>query len=296
MVKTKSRFSRIGFFIYGMSKTNINSVKKIIVHKRELLAGVALMGLILLLIIVAWLPWLNAVGLICIGCLAWFFRKEELSRWTKVSLFSLLVPLAFWVASYEPQGFAYPLLLSLAGDEGEPARYELSVDLAKGIAGFLLLYLLWPKSHTTEFIASRWASISLLLIAPVLIIGVAIQLLDLQWQPKPIEQILQFAAVNLLVTCLAEEVFMRFLFQQSFRNAVASYTANHVLQELIPLLLVTGIFVAIHAGINGEAILIYALAGALYGLSYTLSKNILYPIVIHSLVNQIHFSFLTYPM
>lgn len=265
-------------------------------NKKELLLSLVLVAVVAVLIMVRWLPLANAVGLVGVACLACFFRKEELNRWIKIGLFFLLVPVAFWVASYEPEGFAYPLLFSLAGDAGESARYQLSVDFAKGIAGFLLLYLLWPKLSAHEFVASRWVSVSLLLLAPLFIISVAIPVLGLKWQPKPIEQILQFAAVSLLITCVAEEVFMRFLFQQNLRNVVASFTANRALQEIIPLLLVTFIFVAIHAGISGAVVWVYALAGFLYGLSYTLGKNILYPIAIHFLVNQIHFSFLTYPL
>ncbi|HEY0891430.1 MAG TPA: CPBP family intramembrane glutamic endopeptidase [Cellvibrio sp.] len=265
-------------------------------NKKELICGLVLAALVAVLVIVGWLPLANAIGLLGVACLAWFFRKEELNRWIKVGLFFLLAPLAFWVASYEPEEFAYPLLFSLAGDTGEVAHYQLSVDFAKGIAGFLLLYLLWPRLHANEFVASTRLSILILLLAPLFIIGVAISVLGLQWQPKSIEQILQFAVVSLFITCVAEEVFMRFLFQQNLRNAVASFTANRALQEIIPLLLVTGIFVAIHAGISGAAIWMYALAGFLYGLSYTLGKNILYPIAIHFLVNQIHFSFLTYPI
>lgn len=248
------------------------------------------------LVMVGWLPLANAAGLVGVACFAWFFRKEELNRWIKVGLFLLLVPLAFWVASYEPEGFAYPLMFSLAGDAEEAAHYQLSVDFAKGIAGFLLLYLLWTKRRFNEFVASSWVSASLLLLAPLVIISVAIPVLGLQWQPKLLKPILLFAAVNLLITCVAEEVFMRFLFQQNLRNAIASFTAHRALQEIIPLLLVTFVFVVIHSGISGVAVWVYALAGFLYGLSYTLSKNILYPIAIHFLVNQIHFSFLTYPL
>ncbi|MGV8835665.1 CPBP family glutamic-type intramembrane protease, partial [Cellvibrio sp.] len=243
-------------------------------NKKELICGLVLAALVAVLVFVGWLPLANAIGLLGVACLAWFFRKEELNHWIKVGLFLVLVPLAFWVASYEPEGFAYPQLFNLAGEAGETARYELSVDLAKGIAGFLLLYLLWPKLRVNEFTAGKWSSISVLLLAPLLIIGVAILLLGLRWQPKPIEQILQFAVVSLFITCVAEEVFMRFLFQQNLRNAIASFTANRALQEIIPLLLVTGVFVAIHTGISGAAVWVYALAGFLYGLSYTLSKNI----------------------
>lgn len=265
-------------------------------NKKELLLGFVLAAVVAVLVMAGWLPLANATGLVGVACLGWFFRKEALNRWIKSGVFLLLVPLAFWVASYEPEEFAYPVLFSLPGDDGEAARYELSVDFAKGIAGFLLLYLLWPKRPANEFVAAKWISVSILLLAPLLIIGVAIPVLGLQLQPKPIEQILMVAVVNLLVVCVAEEVFLRFLFQHNLRNAIASVTTNRLLQEVIPLLLVTFVFVAIHAGISGAAVWVYALAGLLYGLSYTLSKNILYPIAIHFLVNQIHFSLLTYPL
>ena len=263
-------------------------------NKKELLLGLVLTALVIGLVMVGWLPVANAIGLMGVAFLAWFFRKEKLNAWIKTGLFLLLVPLAFWVASYEPQGFAYPLLLSLAGDAGEPARYELSVDFAKGIAGFLLLYLLWPKRMANEWVADKWISALFVLLASLIIIGVAILVLGLQWQSKPIEQILQFAVVSLLITCVAEEVFLRFLFQQSLRNTIANFTRIRALQEIIPLLLVTCVFVAIHSGLSGAAVWVYALAGFLYGLSYTLGKNIVYPIALHFLVNQIHFSFLTY--
>ena len=265
-------------------------------NKKELILGLVLVAVIAMLVVVGWLSLANVFGLIGIACIAWFFCKEELNRWIKTGLFFVLVPLAFWVASYEPEGFSYPLLFSLENDAGEPAGYKLFVDFAKGIAGFLLLYFLWPTLHKNEFVAGAKLSVLILLAAPVIIISVAIPVLGLQWQAKSIEHILQFAVVSLLITCMAEEAFMRLLFQQSLRNAIASYTANQALQEIIPLVLVTCVFVAIHAGVGGTAVWVYALAGFLYGLSYTLSKNIFYPIAIHFLVNQIHFSFLTYPL
>ncbi|HSC68854.1 MAG TPA: CPBP family intramembrane glutamic endopeptidase, partial [Cellvibrio sp.] len=226
--------------------------------------------------------------------LTWCFRKEELNGWIKLGLFLVLVPLAFWVATYRPTGFSYPLLFSLPRD-GQTSGYDFYINFSKALAGFILLCLLWPRLRTDEFVVRSRYSLAVALIAPILVISLAVPVLNLAWQPKPIEQVLLFAAMNLSIVCVAEEVFMRFLFQQNLRNAVACLTANPWLQELLPLLAVTIIFVAIHAGLSGAAVWIYALAGFLYGLSYTLSKNIIYPIMVHFLVNQIHFSFLTYP-
>ena len=265
-------------------------------NKKDFGFSVLLVAVIALLATVSWLPWANALGLLGVAGLAWCYRKDDLQLWIKVGSLVLLVPLAFWVATYRPAGFSYPFVFSLPGASDAAPRYEFFANLGKGICGFVLLYFLWSKARAGEFVAAPKYQILAVLLSPIVIIALAIAALGLNVQIKTLEQIFLFALGNLLIISVAEEAFMRLLLQQPMRNAIASVTTNRWLQELIPLLLVTAIFVAIHSGLSGAAFWIYALAGFLYGLSYTLSKNILYPIVIHFMVNQIHFSFLTYPL
>ncbi len=207
----------------------------------------------------------------------------------------MLVPLVFWVATYRPEGFSYPLVLSLPGAEGQGERFNLYINFAKALVGFCLLFLLWKKVTDSEFVARpRWQFL-IALLAPFIIVALAVPVMDLALQPKAMSQIATFALVNLFAIALAEETFMRLLIQQSMRNTLANLGANRLLQELLPLALVTIIFVVIHTGLSAAALWIYALAGFLYGLSYTLSKNVFYPIMIHFWVNLLHFSWLTYP-
>lgn len=255
-----------------------------------------LVAIVVALVLLQWLPLVNGIGLLGVAGLASFARKEDVSQKLKAGFFLLLVPLAFWVATFEPEGFDYPVVFSLAGESEGAARYVFDVNFAKALCGFLLVYLLWPTLRQGEFVARARYAFLVALLAPALVIAVAVPVLGLQLQPKAIEQMLLFALGNLLIVCIAEEAFLRFLFQQPLRNLIANMTANRSLQELIPLVVVTGVFVAIHSGLSGAAIWIYGFAGFLYGLSYTLSKNIAYPMVIHFFVNQIHFSFLTYPV
>jgi membrane protease YdiL (CAAX protease family) len=243
-----------------------------------------------------WLPLANAVGLLGVVVLAWCFRKEHFPRWAKAGLWLLLVPLAFWVATYRPAGFSYPLVFSLPDATDVMPRYEFFANLGKGLCGFVLLYFLWVAPRKNEFIVAPKYQLLVALLAPVVVIAMAIFVLGLDVQVKIFEQIFLFALGNLLIISVAEEAFMRLLLQQPMCNAIACMTTNRWAQELAPLLLVTVIFVAIHSGLSGAAVWIYAVAGFLYGLSYTLSKNIAYPIAVHFMVNQIHFSFLTYPL
>ncbi len=265
-------------------------------NKNELVVFVLVSVVAALLAIMHWLPLANAVGLLGVAGLAWCFRKEYLSCWPKACFWVLLVPLAFWVATYRPAGFSYPLVFSLPGITDAMPRYEFFANIGKGLCGFVLLYFLWVKPRADEFVAASKCQILVVLFAPVVVIAMAIFVLDLNIQIKKLEQVFLFALGNLLIICVAEETFMRLLLQLPLRNAVANMTTNRWVQELVPLLLVTAIFIVIHSGLSGAAIWVYVLAGFLYGLSYTLSKNIAYPIAVHFMVNQIHFSFLTYPL
>ncbi|ACE82669.1 CPBP family intramembrane glutamic endopeptidase [Cellvibrio japonicus] len=222
------------------------------------------------------------------------YRYRPMPVWQRVLCWLAMVPLAFWAATHRPEDFSYPLLLQLTNTDGA-VTFSLYANLAKGLVGILLLALLWPARREVDFrapVSLRWL---VLLASPLLIVGVAAPLLGLQWQPKLIEQIAIFAWANLLLTCVAEEAFLRLLLQLPMIRVLQAWTQHRWLQEALPLLLVTVIFVLIHSGLSGAAIWVYGLAGFLYGLSYTLSKNVFFPIAVHCAVNLLHFSLLSYP-
>lgn len=255
--------------------------------------------LILLLVITTALskliPIENAFGICILGILLYLCREKFSASWQKILLWLLMVPLTFWIATWRPQDFSYPLLMHYVSTDGAN-QFSLYANLSKGLVGFCLLIMLWPTVEQQRHIFPKsWRVVSLLL-SPLLIIGLAIVLFDLKWEPKSIQQILIFSAANILLTCIAEEAFMRFLLQQPMILAMSRWTRNPWFQEAVPLFLVTAVFVAIHSGVKGSAIWVYGLAGLLYGLSYTLSKNIFYPIAVHAAVNILHFSVLTYPL
>ncbi|HSC68641.1 MAG TPA: CPBP family intramembrane glutamate endopeptidase, partial [Cellvibrio sp.] len=77
------------------------------VASEKILSGI-LIAVVFGLILLQWLPPVNGVGVFAIAGLTWCFRKEELNGWIKLGLFLVLVPLAFWVATYRPTGFSYP--------------------------------------------------------------------------------------------------------------------------------------------------------------------------------------------
>lgn len=223
------------------------------------------------------------------------YRKPLIAPWQKTMLWLLLVPLTFWVATWRPAGFSYPLLLQLRDTTGDIV-FSLHANIAKGLAGFILLLLLWPKAYPSDNRTPAHYYWLLLIVSPPIILAAGVALLDLQWQPKLLQHIVIFAFANLFLTCVAEEVFLRLLLQRPLIRVVAQWTGKPWLSEALAVLLLTFIFVAIHAGLSGAAIQVYALAGFCYTLSYSLSKNILFPIALHFSVNLGHFALLTYPL
>lgn len=234
-------------------------------------------------------------ALLALTALTFLCRTSVAAFWRNIILWLVLAPLTFWVATWRPAGFSYPLLLQLHNAVGDVA-FSLHANIAKGLAGFILLLLLWPKRNTDEHRAPRVYCWLLLIFSPAIILVTGVMLLDLHWQPKLLQHIIIFAVANLLLTCVAEEAFLRLLLQQPLITWLTQRTDKHWLSEMLPVLLLTLIFVVIHTGLSGAAIWLYALAGFCYALSYSLSKNILFSIALHFAVNLGHFALLTYPL
>ena len=125
---------------------------------------------------------------------------------------------------------------------------------------------------------------------------VAYKILGLAFHVKPFKYIVLFGLVNLIITCLAEEAFMRLLLQEQIQKFISGAVTHKLWQEFIPLITTTFIFVLTHSVQGFNAVLAFAVAGFSYGLVYSLTKNLWACVAVHFAVNIIHFSFLTYPL
>lgn len=201
------------------------------------------------------------------------------------------------IGLYRPAGFSYPQVLALPElyPGGQP--FALYANLGKATAGFMTLLLLVHACHPQfKPVSTPAARALLVLVLAGVIFAVAIPLGDLQWHPKSIYAVINFAWVNLLITCVAEEAFLRLLVQRELGLMCERLTHNRWASEALPLTLTTTLFVVTHGINDANLLLIYSIAGGLYALCYSLSKSVFTCIALHFLVNFIHFSFLTYPI
>ncbi len=198
---------------------------------------------------------------------------------------------------YRPAGFNYPLVFSVNQLYEGGLPFDLHLNTAKTLAGYcIIFFFLSTNRHNIGYINSRTQQLLLVVILSVLVLATAYVLLNLHIHIKTLQYIIVFGAVNLLATCVSEEAFMRWLLQTQMQVFFARRIKQKFWQEFLPLMITTVIFVAAHLAHTLDAIIIFTLAGFVYGLAYTLTKNLLASISVHFLVNIIHFSTLTYPV
>lgn len=201
------------------------------------------------------------------------------------------------VGLYRPSGFSYPLVFSVNQLHENGLPMSLYVNMAKLFAGYIIIYYLLSSTVSTPvYVKSRPKQFALVLALVVLILSLSYSLLSLQLYLKPLQYIVMFGLVNLLVTCVGEEAFMRLLLQAQVQKFIAGRVKQGFWQELIPLFITTIIFVLTHSVHGFNSIVVYTFAGFSYGLVYCLTKNLWACVGVHFGVNIIHFAFLTYPL
>lgn len=265
--------------------------------QREWFGALALFAVAVASVLMGWLPTVAAVLLAGFTLLLVVYRSERLNfPWVKCVVWFFLLPVGLAMALYRPDGFHYPLIFRLAQlhEGGKP--FALHLNTAKALAGYMAIVWLVavPGVLPKRYLSWRWLTVvAVTLAAPVLL--VAIPLFGLQWQPKWGMHVVVFLVVNALVTCVAEESFMRLLVQGPIQRAGARF-CGPLLSHGGALLVSTLLFAAAHSPQGAEAWGIYLLAGCAYGLGYALSGRLWVAIVTHFTVNAVHYVFLTYPL
>lgn len=122
-------------------------------------------------------------------------------------------------------------------------------------------------------------------VAAPLLLGQALGLID--WSPGLPAVFWLFAIANLLNTCLAEELLFRGVVQRWLQQGTNPWTALTVASALFGLA---------HLGAGWAYVGVAGLAGLVYGLAYHLTGRLIWPVLVHWLVNLAHLALFTYPL
>lgn len=230
------------------------------------------------------------LALACFVALRW--RRRHEFRAVRALAAVLVGVLSVLLALHALPGFHNPpLLMDLRlGEHGAPYSQYLNVD--KALVGLLLLGVGAQRLHRlTDWARMLRTTAPVILGTLVVVMGVGLAVGHVRPDPKCTWLFLPWAAVNLLITCTAEEAFFRGFLQRALAGAFARVRHGQAGALVIAALA----FGLAHAAGGGAYIVLATLAGLGYGLAFLLTQRVEAAILTHFALNTIHFLLFSYP-
>ncbi|MYN18787.1 CPBP family intramembrane metalloprotease [Rugamonas sp. FT107W] len=204
----------------------------------------------------------------------------------------LTLVLAFALAIHKLPGFDNPVVIAGAvfSEGGKPFTQYANFD--KGAVGLVLLAFIcrratsWPELSAA--LKKTWP-ILLVTIAAVMAFAVGVGFVHPDFKLPSVT--LQFIAVNLFFTVVAEETFFRGFLQARLAASLARFRNGQWIAVICSALL----FGAAHLAGGPAYALVATIAGLGYAYAYQATQRIEAPILIHIVLNTVHFIGFTYP-
>jgi uncharacterized protein len=189
-------------------------------------------------------------------------------------------------------GFSNLKIISDVKLSPDALSYSKYLNFDKGLAGLFLMA--WGHEHITSL--SGWQRMLAQTIPGALLVIIVVMVLSLLFgyvrvDVKIIPLFFAWAWSNLFFTCMAEEGFFRGFVQKHLVALLGKYRYGSYMGVGAASLL----FGLAHYAGGGKYILLATIAGAGYGWAYYRTRRIEAGILMHFMLNSIHFLFFTYP-
>ena len=152
-----------------------------------------------------------------------------------------------------------------------------------------MVYFTRRVKTSHEALQIVWPTVIAVVLAAICVTVYAVSAGYVAFEPKIPDVALQYLTINLLFTCVAEEVFFRGLVQEQLMQALSSklqwfaITASSILFGLA------------HFAVGTFYVVLATIAGVGYSLVYARTRRIESAIITHFGVNAVHFFGFTYP-
>ncbi|MFZ6746398.1 CPBP family intramembrane glutamic endopeptidase [Undibacterium sp. JH2W] len=231
------------------------------------------------------------VVLLVLALLLWISVTNKFPLALRIVAGVLALLLALLLAMHKVPGFYNLLLLDKVRFSDDAIPFTLYANFDKGMAGYLMLSLFCSRAGSIgQFLADgkRIALPAMLTIAVLTGLGLVTHFF--RFLPKLPESTLLFFAVNLVLTCVAEEAFFRGLIQEAIYR-LGSKPAFGYLAIAVSAVL----FGLAHLGGGTQYAALATVAGLGYAIVYHRTRRLEWVILTHAAFNLCHFILFTYP-
>ncbi|WP_346355631.1 CPBP family intramembrane glutamic endopeptidase [Azotosporobacter soli] len=231
--------------------------------------------------------------IICLAMAVYLSEREELATWSRAALLLGVVFGSFALGAHRMPHFHNWLVAADLRISADASPISLYLNFDKTVPGLLLLGFAHPRIRERKewaLLAKRIWPLGGYLLA--LLLAFALASGKIRFDPKWPDCLPLWLLTNLFFVCMAEEAFFRGFLQRRAEAALAQRRGG----KMLALALASLAFGAAHYGGGAGYVLIATLAGLCYGYAYQRTKRIEASILLHGLVNTVHFLFFTYPV
>ena len=220
---------------------------------------------------------------------AWAYFSNKIRYPYKALLWWMIFALALLFSYHLVKGITNLQIIQseVISDEAYPFSLWFNLDTIIASLGILLFA---TKTKPSKVSLSRvlFGFLSAIVVVALLAISLDVVKLDI----KLPEFWASWMIVNLLVSCVFEEVFFRYFVQGSLQKVLSSYNYGN----LIALIIATLLFTAKHFPGPPNYLVTVFMAGIFYGYIYKITNRVEASIALHFMINMLHFFLFSYPI
>ncbi len=172
------------------------------------------------------------------------------------------------------------------------APYTLYWNYDKALAGVMLYAVCAQPQRRTEWCHVIVATAVIAVLTSALVAVPALAAKFVVWDPKWPAILALWVPANLLVTCVAEEVFFRGLLQRYLSQTLRATVPS---AGLVALFVAAAAFGIAHIGGGVAYAILATLAGLGYGAAYHATQRVEASILVHFALNLTHLLLFAYP-
>lgn len=236
--------------------------------------------------------WVGLLWLAMLGVAAWAWNSRPEQDWARTIGCLAVAAIGGGLLAHAWPGFNNPKVIDGARLSADTIPYRLFLNFDKTAAGLLLLAF-WPMKvrRRDEWVAMVRGAWPVMGVTLAVIMVASLWLGYVRWDPKFPAWAWLWLLVNSLSTCVAEESFFRGFLQTELQRVFRSLPGG----RWLALFLAALAFGGAHAAGGMTYVALATVAGLGYGLAYQRTNRLEAGIVLHFLLNSVHFFLFSYP-